>query len=286
MTTAILTVASAARRDHLERQRRVLADVAPDTLRIEAWLDAAPPDGIRDASIRMLHVPPGPHGVRVGEGRNRAAAEAIDAGADLLVFLDVDCLPGPDLVARYRAAAQQRPDALLAGPVTYLTSVERPATAADLPGHTRPHAARPLAPPGRTRAATHDDYALFWSLSFALRPEVWHRLGGFHRGYEGYGAEDTDLAWTARARGIELRWVGGAHAYHQWHPVTSPPWRHLDDILRNGAEFHRRWGEWPMGGWLEAFAEAGAIERRGSAWVRTRRPPAASAPPSRPGARA
>jgi len=63
--------------------------------------------------------------------------------------------------------------------------------------------------------------------------------------------------------------VGGAHAYHQWHPTTTPPWQHLDDILRNSATFARRWGEWPMAGWLRAFEAAGAIEWNGQGWART-----------------
>jgi hypothetical protein len=269
--TAVITVASAARREHLERQRRVLAEVADDIVRVEAWLDETLPDGIRDAGTHTLHVPPGSRGIRVGEGRNRAAERAIDAGAELLVFLDVDCLPGPDLLPAYRAAARTDPAALLSGPVTYLASVQRPGSASDLPFLRRPHRARPALPLGQARAATSAEYDLFWSLSFALTPTTWGRIGGFHPGYEGYGAEDTDLAWTARERGVEMRWIGGADAFHQWHPVSSPPWQHLDDILRNGATFHERWGEWPMGGWLDAFAAAGAIERRGEAWVRTDR---------------
>ena len=268
MKTAVITVASAARREHLERQRRVLAEVADDIVRVEAWLDETPPAGIPDADTHTLHVPTGPHGLRVGEGRNRSAEVAIAAGAELLIFLDVDCLPGPDLLPAYRSAATAHPDALLAGPVTYLASVQRPESAADLPFLTRPHRARPVLPPGETRAAAAEEYDLFWSLSFAVTPATWERIGGFHPGYAGYGAEDTDLAWTARARSVELRWVGGADAYHQWHPVSSPPWQHLDDILRNGATFHGRWGVWPMGGWLDAFAAAGAIERRGTGWVR------------------
>ncbi len=270
MRTAVITVASTARREHLERQRRVLAEVAGDIVRVEAWLDETLPDGIRDADTLTVHVPPGSRGFRVGEGRNRAARTAVDAGADLLVFLDVDCLPGPDLLPAYRAAAAAHPEAVLAGAVTYLASVQRPETASDLPFLTRPHRARPALPAGATRPATDAEYDLFWSLSFAVTPDTWNRVGGFHPGYEGYGAEDTDLAWTARARGVAVRWVGGADAYHQWHPVSSPPWQHLDDILRNGATFHDRWGVWPMGGWLEAFAAAGAIERRGDGWARVR----------------
>jgi N-acetylglucosaminyl-diphospho-decaprenol L-rhamnosyltransferase len=265
---AVLTVASAARRAHLERQREVLAVVAPDVVRVEVFLDETVAPGIRDAGVRTLHVPPGRHGLRVGAGRNAAAAAAIADGAELLVFLDVDCLPGPDLVPRYAAAARLHPEAVLAGPVTYLASVQRPETD-DLPHVTRPHAARPALPAGTTRAAEAGEYDLFWSLSFAVTAATWERLGGFHDAYEGYGAEDTDLAWTARAAGVPLRWTGGADAYHQWHPVSSPPWRHLDDILRNGTTFHRRWGVWPMRGWLDAFAAAGAVERRGDSWLRT-----------------
>ncbi|MDQ1124399.1 galactosyltransferase-related protein [Microbacterium trichothecenolyticum] len=268
MRTAVITVASSARREHFERQRRVLAEVAADIVRVEAWLDETAPAGIQDAESLTLHVPPGPVGLRVGEGRNRAAEAAVAAGAKLLVFLDVDCLPGPDLLPAYRSAAAAYPDALLAGPVTYLASVQRPESAADLPFLTRPHRARPALPLGVNRRATAAEYDLFWSLSFAVAPPTWERIGGFAPVYEGYGAEDTDLAWSARARGVEMRWVGGADAYHQWHPVSSPPWQHLDDILRNGAMFHERWGVWPMSGWLEAFAAAGAIERRGGGWAR------------------
>ncbi|MFZ8507337.1 hypothetical protein ACO1M3_14115, partial [Staphylococcus aureus] len=84
-----------------------------DIARVEVFLDAALPDGIRDADVRTLHVPPGPHGLRVGAGRNAAAAAAIAEGAELLVFLDVDCLPGPEVFARYADAAAAHPDALL-----------------------------------------------------------------------------------------------------------------------------------------------------------------------------
>jgi GT2 family glycosyltransferase len=97
---------------------------------------------------------------------------------------------------------------------------------------------------------------------------VWREVGGFDEAFEGYGGEDTDFAFSLRARGIPLVWVGGADAYHQYHETSSPPWQHLDDILRNGALFAEKWGEWPMGGWLAAFAEAGAVERVPGGWRR------------------
>jgi hypothetical protein len=39
-----------------------------------------------------------------------------------------------------------------------------------------------------------------------------------------------------------MRWIGGAHAFHQFHPVSDPPVQHLYDIVRNAEIFHQRWG--------------------------------------------
>jgi N-acetylglucosaminyl-diphospho-decaprenol L-rhamnosyltransferase len=67
----------------------------------------------------------------LARARNAAAARAIELGAELLVFLDVDCIPAPALLGRYREAAAQvdqgvagDPGAaapwVLCGPVHYL----------------------------------------------------------------------------------------------------------------------------------------------------------------------
>lgn len=276
MTTrvAVITPASENRLAHLHRQRRFLRETASpqvEVIRIEAWLDSEPPPAFDGA--RHIHMPPGPDGLRVGAARNAAADGALADGADLLVFLDVDCLPGPGLLEKYAEAAASHPDGLLCGPVTYLRSVERPSAPEDLDALTRPHPARPNPEVDVVETAEPEDVDLFWSLSFAVTPQTWNRLGGFDERYEGYGAEDTDLSRRARSLGIPLHWVGGAHAYHQWHPAGTPPWRHLDDILRNGSLFADRWGEWPMLGWIDEFVRAGAVEaheggyRRGGSGV-------------------
>ena len=75
----------------------------------------------------------------------------------------------------------------------------------------------------------------------------------------------------AADRGFAIAWVGGADAYHQHHPVSDPPVEHVDDILRNGEMFRRRWGHWPMGGWLRDFEAAGLIvhDEQRDLWRRT-----------------
>jgi N-acetylglucosaminyl-diphospho-decaprenol L-rhamnosyltransferase len=142
---------------------------------------------------------------------------------------------------------------------------------AALAAATNPHAARPAPAPGGVLAATPDQYPLFWSLSFAMTAAAWRdrTTPRFDEGYEGYGGEDTDFAFALRDAGTPMAWVGGADAYHQYHPTSKPPWQHLDDILRNGRRFAQRWGQWPMTGWLEAFEQAGAITRTGDSWARS-----------------
>ncbi|WP_091494316.1 glycosyltransferase family 2 protein [Microbacterium pygmaeum] len=263
---SVVTLCSAPRVSHVRNQLAGLAAGHPAT-RTVVWMGDDEPADL-DAE-RIIRLPPGEHGLRLAAARNAGASVAIADGADLLVFLDADCVPGAHMLGRYRAASAAHPDAVLCGPVTYLPAGTDAADQDTLAALTSPHPARPNPPDGEVLIASASEYPLFWSLSFALTAETWTRTGGFHDGYEGYGAEDTDFAFSLRRDGVPLVWVGGAHAYHQHHPTTSPPWQHLDDILRNGSLFAARWGGWPMTGWLNAFAEAGAVHWDGAQWRRT-----------------
>ena len=205
-------------------------------------------------------MPGDPLGLPIAAARNRGAEVATSRGADVLVFLDVDCLADPRLVAAYAEAVRDEPTTVWSGPVTYLDPP--PAGGYDLSTLAElddPHPARPAPAVGeRVRGA---DPALFWSLSFACSADAWHRTGGFCEDYVGYGGEDTDFAQLVAAAGLDLGWVGAARAFHQWHPVSRPPVEHVDDIVRNVAIYRARWGVTPMLGWLEAFEERGLVRR-------------------------
>jgi N-acetylglucosaminyl-diphospho-decaprenol L-rhamnosyltransferase len=217
---------------------------------------------VRDGRATVVPLHTGSPRIPMAAARNLGARVAIDGGAELLVFLDVDCIPSIDMLGYYQraAATPAHEDALLCGPVTYL-----PAPGSDgydldqLPALADPHRVRPAPPAGVTVAG--DEYHLFWSLSFAVTVAVWQRIGGFSTEYVGYGGEDTDYAQRAAAHAVGLRWVGGAHAFHQFHPVSDPPTEHLVDIVANATTFHRHWGWWPMQGWLDAFELQGLISR-------------------------
>ncbi|MEI4270292.1 galactosyltransferase-related protein [Klenkia sp. LSe6-5] len=261
MRTAVVTVVH-GRHDHLARQ---LAGLAAQTRPADDHVVVAMGDDGVAAVVgdraRVVDLPAGDR-LPLAAARNAGAAAALDRGAGLLVFLDVDCIPAPVLLARYAAVAQD--GVLDSGPVTYLPPAPDYDLAA-LPTLADPHPARPAPPDGEVWPAA--DHRLFWSLSFALTAATWTRLDGFCTEYAGYGGEDTDFAETAHAAGVPLRWVGGAAAFHQHHPVSRPPVEHLSDVLANGAVFARRWGWWPMQGWLEAFQERGLVRRAGEDWV-------------------
>lgn len=256
MRIAVITIASRDRFDRVERQRQALALAGGEDDVVPLLVDLADPALSAEDTGR----------VHLAAARNLGASRAMAAGAELLVFLDADCLPGPDCLSLYAEAALHRPDALLAGPVTYLTEDESRGSLEEMLSCRHPHAARPDPEPGVLEVIPaseerRGDYNLFWSLSFAVTPGTWERIGGFSEAYRGYGGEDTDFAYLALQAGVDLVWVGGADAVHQWHPVSSPPVEHLEEILENAAVFFRRWGRWPMVGWLEAFEERGLARR-------------------------
>lgn len=195
----------------------------------------------------------GPHGLPLARARNRVAA--IDPAA-AWVFLDVDCIPAHDLLARYSQGLASQPGVLHMGQVLYLPEgANQPGwSEATLYGYGVEH---PLAKFRNTDGSALPHH-LFWSLNFACMGSTFARIGGFDEGYEGYGGEDTDFAFRARRNGVPL--IGSsAMAFHQYHPTYDPPLNHFADIIANARRFHGQWGLWPMEGWLRAFRDQGLL---------------------------
>ncbi len=205
-------------------------------------------------------------GLCLSAARNRAAAEAKGA---YLVFLDVDCIPHPDLLHDYAAALRSR-DGVLMGEVGYLPA-SAPLDVLDFAALDRMavrHSERPGPPSepiGRCR-----DYRCFWSLNFAMSAGLFRAIGGFDEGYRGYGGEDTDFGRSCAELGVELFWVRGAKAYHQYHPHHMPPVHHLDSVLSNAEYFRSKWGQPTMQHWLRAFRLMGLAEPGPAGWRRIR----------------
>ena len=207
----------------------------------------------------------------LARARNRAVAEARH---DLLVLLDVDCIPHPRMIG-HLVRDVQRTSGLVMGTIRYLQPGANASgwTFADLEKQSVPHVRRPTVPTGEV--LLEQDYTLFWSLCFICQRTIWEQIGGFDESYPGYGGEDTDFAFMAEQRGIPF-YLSAATCYHQYHPICRPPLSNFDNIVRNSQVFRDKWDRWCMEGWLAAFAERDLIdwnEQRSDIVVRRRPTP-------------
>jgi N-acetylglucosaminyl-diphospho-decaprenol L-rhamnosyltransferase len=166
MRTAVITVVR-GRRAHLLRQHAGLSElvelpadyvvVAMGEPSLDDWRTASHPHP------QVVALPCSAELLPLATARNIGALEAIAAGAELLIFLDVDCIPSPFMLTWYGAAAKNNPDALLSGAVGYLPPDAD--FSGDLDSIAHFHDFRPRLPIGSVDAA---DPRLFWSLSFAV----------------------------------------------------------------------------------------------------------------------
>lgn len=214
----------------------------------------AEPEPLPDLGFPIRRIVLDADGLPLARARNAGRRAAT---TERLVFLDVDCIPSADLVPRL-SDDLTRADGLICCEIRYLPAgaVADGWTEAGLRQAGQTHPVREFPRDGMAHC---ENAGLFWSLAFGVRATTFDRLGGFDEGFDGYGAEDTDLAFRADALGIPVLFTGGAQAFHQHHLACDPPLQHFADILRNATRFQARHGLWPMDGWLDAFAARGLI---------------------------
>ncbi|MAW99834.1 MAG: glycosyl transferase [Sphingomonas sp.] len=245
----------------LERQ-----SVAPAEL-IVVDMGSTPPVAVtaKGFPVRVLRLDM--PGLPLARARNLAAHSA---GSERLLFLDVDCIPAAGLIAAMGRSLDEA-DALISADVRYLPpdAVGPDWREDDLLARSVRHPARHFPDHG---LRGEENYGLFWSLAFAVHRHRFDAVGGFDARFTGYGAEDTDFAFRMRDAGVPLFMAGGAGAFHQYHPICSPPLQHFRDIIANARRFHEKWGVLPMTGWLNAFAERGLIALGDDA-IEVKRPP-------------
>jgi GT2 family glycosyltransferase len=136
--------------------------------------------------------------------RNRGAREA---GGDVLIFLDSDCLVPPEFIERHLHVLRTSPGSWVVGRLVH------------------PEALRST-PFGRYRddcwEAFHRSHpgglvsetAGMTAANLALPAGDFARLGGFDEGFSIASCEDWDLAWRARAAGIRVLYDPSNVALH------------------------------------------------------------------------
>ncbi len=171
-------------------------------------------------------------GFTASQARNLGAQVAHEAGAEYIVFLDGDCVPGPGFVSAHRALA--RPGAFVNGSRVLLSpdltrrvldrEVDPMALQPGdwlrlrLSGHVNKlaHLLQWPALPGRTQAAfswkgiRSCNFGLWWSDLAAV--------DGFDETFAGWGHEDADLVLRLHNQGL-VRRNGhlATEVFHLWH---------------------------------------------------------------------
>lgn len=205
-------------------------------------------DGSREASVQqmraglpampcpMLHVWHPDKGFTLARSRNLGAAAALARGADYLVFLDGDCVPGRHFAAGHRALA--RPGHFVTGSRVLLS--ER-FTAEVIAGRVDPDALG-LAGSLRHRLAGdlnklahlacwpglpgRDKPAFVWrgirGCNLAMWAADYAAVNGCDESFSGWGHEDADLVLRLHNQGL-VRTNGhlATEVFHLWHPENS-----------------------------------------------------------------
>ncbi len=268
MSVSVVTLAG-GRPDHL---RNLVIGLTRQTQPPVELIVAVIQDGAYDLpdapfAIRQLMIAGGD--LPLATARNAAAGAA---KGDALIFLDMDCIPTPTLVADYARRLAEL-DGLLMGEVMYLPGGATAGTwdSAGFADVAVRHSDR-RGPPAEGIELCND-YRCFWSLNFAMRRDTFLRVGGFHEGYRGYGGEDTDFGKVLDTAGVPIAWIRGGLAHHQYHPHHMPPVHHIDSVVRNAELFETRWGYRTMGHWLYAFRLMGLVDDAEGAPIRILRRP-------------
>lgn len=208
------------------------------------------------SSLNILQHSLNEKGLPLAKARNIGATLA---QGELLIYLDVDCIPSYNMLDYYYQGMQYSVgNCILMGQVRYLPKDAVPhhwdGDLGQLHSLGEYHPLRPRVKSIRPELK----YELFWSLAFAISKEQYEALGGFDTHYTGWGGEDTDFAFTAREAGILLYW-SMATCFHQYHPPNDNPEWYLESIVTNANYFYSKWGIYPMKTFLDYFENQGLI---------------------------
>jgi glycosyltransferase involved in cell wall biosynthesis len=202
-------------------------------------------------SVPLEHEWQEDRGFRAGAARNRAAERA---RGQYLVFLDGDCVPRRDFVARHRALAER--GWMVAGNRVLLSeSLTRRVLDQRMPLHAWTRAQWKAAhakgdinrtlpldyvPLGQLRKLASRRWQRVRTCNLGVWTDDFHRVRGFDETFEGWGFEDSDLAVRLLNAGVQRK--EGAFAtgvLHLWHPENDRRhegrnWDLLQKRIRSG----------------------------------------------------
>lgn len=189
--------------------------------------------------------------------------QAVEAGAELLVLVDVTCIPGPRFLAQLHEHLE---DAHHTGPTLWAPTVQRLGppppegyefTRLEEWVRSAPRQPQPLRPELEDAAVDPDTFS---SPCLAISTADLKAAGGLCPDYVGGMGHDTDLAAAVTQAGGAVRLVPSASAYRQHQDPATPDAVHVAAATTDAHLFRERWGRWPRAPWLTELTEAGLID--------------------------
>jgi glycosyltransferase involved in cell wall biosynthesis len=167
------------------------------------------------------------------------------AGGDLLLFLDSDCIPAPNLLATY--AAHFTPDSFYLGGVYYLIQHLSEAMLQNRQSFSQQvFWAAAAQSRNLKKGSTKRNFKRYWKSKFYIalnfrKPKIWggncavnrevfETINGYDENYAGYNKSDSDLRnrlvkGSYRVVPLQTR----ARTYHLYHQVQK--WRTVQQII-------------------------------------------------------
>jgi glycosyltransferase involved in cell wall biosynthesis/polysaccharide pyruvyl transferase WcaK-like protein len=181
------------------------------------------------AALEQAELPLSPQLLRQerdGFGAHRARnLGAAATEADVVLFVDADCIPHPDLVARHLFWHERASNVVVAGTRTHLDASDLDLetirsgslTTSEIGGHA-------IAPEDwrrlfyrRNKQLTMGDSAFRAGVSsnLSMPKAAFEEVGGFSTAFQGWGGEDTELSWRLWNSGMFIVPDNHAVIYHQ-----------------------------------------------------------------------
>ena len=162
---------------------------------------------MRDSSFELRYLRQERTGWRLAAARNMGIAAA---KGSLIVFLDDDIIPPPSFLSAHYEAHHKPRTVAIGYNYSLLYNNERGCTMLGLDVRDRefaafPHFARPL-------------WSLMYGGNFSIEHALLDEVGHFDERFQGWGVEDSELAYRLFRAGASFVLEKKAYGWHQYNP--------------------------------------------------------------------
>ncbi|WP_218418454.1 glycosyltransferase family 2 protein [Alteromonas lipotrueae] len=195
----------------------------------------------------------------IARARNRGLQEA---KSNLLAYINVDAVVDKNFIAKGM-------NAWCPGSVVYTKVTFVPESQWTFPHDTLCHIKSQALPdednneiPSRQQEDDHGKFSddSICSTVFFISKTDFKKTGCFDEGYDGFGLNDEDFFTNCRSLGFSLNQIE-MQTFAPERPNYRCPINHLLDFVRNAERYHAKWGVNPCIDVLNAYAEAGYINK-------------------------